>query len=312
MQMNNKKQHLDRRLFVKGTIAGFIGAGINFNSFLKGQECDLTQIDILGPYWVQGHPERTMLASLEEPGTRIHITGIITAKDCQTPIKNAIVDVWHANNDGCYTLFQNCENGNPENDSYNLRGIMITDEEGQYAFETVLPGYYTGRPRHFHYKVTTPSGLEHVTQCYFESDEFLDANFIDSHKSLVIPLIESQNKLEGSFNITMDEEADELSINNIHYSYNNDFSINSSYPNPFNNLIKINFEIKLEGFVGIDIFDVEGKWVKSLIGEHKTIGKYTASWNGLNHRGRPVGTGTYIILMKFGNLIKSAKINFLK
>ena len=47
----------------------------------------------------------------------------------------------HANDQGCYTIFQNCDTGNSDNDEYNLRGIMVTDENGNYSFESILPGY---------------------------------------------------------------------------------------------------------------------------------------------------------------------------
>ena len=71
----------------------------------------------------------------------------------ETPIQNAIVDVWHANDNGCYTVFQECQSGNSNNDPYNLRGINLYNQNGYYGFESIN-GYYAGRPRHFHYKIT--------------------------------------------------------------------------------------------------------------------------------------------------------------
>ena len=168
-------------------------------SILLGRDCSTTYPDILGPYWSENHPERTVLANSDEPGTRIFISGIVTTNDCEIPIQNALVDVWHANDDGCYTLFQECESGNSDNDIYNLRGVMATDENGYYAFESIWPGYYSGRPRHFHYKITTPSGLELVTQCYFEVDPYINEEWEENHPGLVIPLEETENGLVGIF-----------------------------------------------------------------------------------------------------------------
>ena len=104
---------------------GTIGAGFMPSSLLSARDCTTTYPDILGPYWAVNHPQRTVLANSEEPGIRIFISGVVTANDCETPIQNALVDVWHANDEGCYTVFQECQSGNSDSDPYNLRGIII-------------------------------------------------------------------------------------------------------------------------------------------------------------------------------------------
>ena len=161
---------MKRRTFIKTGLLGAFATGITPVSLLEGRDCDTTSADILGPYWAEDHPYRTVLANSEEPGTRVFISGTVKANDCETPIENALVDVWHANDDGCYTVFMECDSGNSDEDPYNLRGIIVTGENGQYGFESIWPGYYSGRPRHYHYKITTPHGSELVTQCYFEGD----------------------------------------------------------------------------------------------------------------------------------------------
>ena len=198
---------MKRRTFIKNGILGTIGTAIIPGSILPGRDCTTTQSDILGPYWSHNHPRRTILANSEEPGTRIFISGVVTADDCETPIQNALVDIWHANDNGCYSVFQECQSGNSNNDPYNLRGIISTDQNGFYGFESIFPGYYAGRPRHFHYKITSPSGLELITQCYFEVDPLIDGDWEENHPGLVIPLEETENGLVGIFDIVMNEEA---------------------------------------------------------------------------------------------------------
>jgi len=279
---------------------------------LSGRDCVPTHPDILGPYWSQNHPQRTVLANSDEPGTRIIISGVVTANDCETPIQNALVDVWHANYEGCYTIFQECESGNSENDPYNLRGIIITDENGYYAFETIWPGYYSGRPRHFHYKITTPSGQELVTQCYFEIDPYIDEEWQENHPGLVIPLEEIENGLIGTFDIIIDEEASEVSINSISYFDLKGFTLDMTFPNPFNNLISIDFTINNPGYVDIGIYDINGKWVINLIGKKMHQGKHSITWDGRNMIGKLVASGTYLLNMKFGNSFQTKKIKFVK
>ena len=301
-----------RRTFIKNGILGTIGAGIMPGSILSSRDCTITHSDILGPYWSQNHPQRTILANSEEPGTRIFISGVVTADDCETPIQNALVDVWHANDEGCYTIFQECNSGNSDNDPYNLRGVIVTDENGHYDFESIFPGYYTGRPRHFHYKITSPSGLELVTQCYFEIDPFINEEWEENHPGLVIPLEETENGLVGIFDIVMNEEASVVSIDNKPYASPNRFSLDTLYPNPFNNSIRVDFTINNSGYVDIGIYDITGKWVMNLIGKHMQNGKYNIAWNGSDMVGTPVASGSYLVVMKFGNSIQTKKIKLIK
>ena len=303
---------MKRRTFIKNGILGALGAGIMPDTILSGRNCTGTHSDILGPYWSPNHPQRNILANSEEPGTRIFISGIVTADDCETPIQNAIVDVWHANDDGCYTIFQECQSGNSNNDLYNLRGIIITDQNGYYTFESIFPGYYAGRPRHFHYKITSPSGLELVTQCYFENDSMIDEGWEENHPGLVIPLEETENGLVGNFDIAMNEEATVVSIDNKPYTLQKIFSIDTVYPNPFNNEVMIDFTINNSGYVDIGIYDIAGKWISNLIGKKMYSGKYSIVWKGDDMAGNAVASGPYLLMMKFGGSIKTKKINLIK
>ncbi len=303
---------MKRRKFIKTGILGTIGAGIFPSSILSGRDCETTYPDILGPYWSQDHPQRIILANADEPGTRIFISGIVTANDCETPIQNALVDVWHANNEGCYTVFQDCESGNSDNDPYNLRGIIMTDENGYYGFESIWPGYYADRPRHFHYKITTPSGLELVTQCYFEIDPYINDSWQEDHPGLVIPLEETADGLVGIFDIVMDEEVIDASIENHPYLSPRGFNINTLFPNPFNNSIQVGFTISDPGYVNISIYDIAGKWVFNLVGKNMQRGMHNIVWKGNDVKGDLVASGSYFVVMKFGNSIKTRKIKLIK
>ena len=222
---------MKRRTFIKNGILGTIGTAIIPGSILSGRDCSTTHSDILGPYWSHNHPRRTILANSEEPGTRIFISGVVTADDCETPIQNALVDVWHANDNGCYSVFQECQSGNSNNDPYNLRGIISTDQNGYYGFESIFPGYYAGRPRHFHYKITSPSGLELIIQCYFKVEPLIDEDWEQNHPGLVILLEETENGFVGEFNIVLNEEVSAVSVDINPFSSPKRFSLDTVYPN---------------------------------------------------------------------------------
>ncbi len=56
--------------------------------------------------------------------------------------------VWHCTRDGNYSLYSSGHTG----ENY-LRGVLVTDANGEVSFTTVFPGCYTGRWPHIHYEV---------------------------------------------------------------------------------------------------------------------------------------------------------------
>lgn len=302
---------MKRRDFIKTGVLGAVGASLAPASVFATR-CDLTTPDILGPYWSDQHPFRTLLAHADEPGTRIFMSGTVTANDCETPITNAIVDVWHANDDGCYTVFQECETGNPEDDPYNLRGQMTTNENGTYAFESIWPGYYGSRPKHFHYKITTPDGLEHITQCYFEGDPQINDNWEALHGDRIIPLEESEGNLYGIFDIAMDESPASMSIPTLDEPMPSEPFLKPNYPNPFNNITQFEFGVHQQGHVSISIYNMKGQWVTNLINGVLTPGTRALQWDGTDGFGKGVPSGNYLLVMKLGHYTQSKKITLLK
>tara|TARA_B110000014_G_C20121512_1_gene594528 strand:- start:140 stop:1021 length:882 start_codon:yes stop_codon:yes gene_type:complete len=281
-------------------------------SILEAINCNPTSPDILGPYWTEGHPYRTLLANAEEPGTRVYISGRVLANDCETPIENATVDVWHANDEGCYTIFMECDSGNSDEDPYNLRGVITTDENGEYAFESIWPGYYSGRPRHFHYKITTSNGTELVTQCYFEDDPQIDEDWQDSHSDLVIPLIETDYGLVGIFDIIMDEETVDIETEKNISIVPKNMTLSHAYPNPFNNSTKIQFNIPEHGYVSIGVYNSAGRYIAQIIEKKMNKGTHYINWKGLDNHGKSIPSGSYLIVMKYSGLIISRKISLIK
>src|SRR5882672_7918153 len=107
-----------------------------------------------GPYYKANPPQNATLRTAGITGTPLTLTGYVSSKSCQ-PIANAKVDFWQA--DG---------NGNYDNSGYTLRGWQLTDANGAYRLETVIPGLYPGRTEHIHFKVTV-NGQTYTSQLFF-------------------------------------------------------------------------------------------------------------------------------------------------
>ncbi|MFN2557902.1 MAG: intradiol ring-cleavage dioxygenase [Nitriliruptorales bacterium] len=111
-----------------------------------------------GPYFKPDSPARTSFLGDVGGGTRFVLAGSVWTTSCQ-PVPQALLDVWHAGPDGDY-----------DNIGYRLRGHFFTDAAGSYRLETVMPGLYPGRTRHFHLKVQAPNGPLLTTQLYFPGE----------------------------------------------------------------------------------------------------------------------------------------------
>lgn len=125
--------------------------------------CAPTQQDAKGPYFIEGAPFDDSIAGPDEPGDPLLIKGFILTEDCDS-ISEVVIDVWQTDAEGLYP---------GEEEGFRLRGKVIPSADGRYAFTTVLPGFYEGRPRHLHLKVAAPGYVELVTQLYFEGDPYL-------------------------------------------------------------------------------------------------------------------------------------------
>ena len=128
--------------------------------------CVLTPEMTEGPYYVANEAVRRNITE-GRPGTPLHLRlSVVNASTCK-PIKNAAVDVWHADALGVYSGVQG-------NTGTFMRGIQRTDANGLGLFDTVYPGWYQGRTVHIHVKVHLGGTVVHTGQLFF-SDVLTDA-----------------------------------------------------------------------------------------------------------------------------------------
>ena len=72
----------------------------------------------------------------------------------------------------------------------------------------------------------------------------------------------------------------------------NQFTLKQNYPNPFNPVTQIEYSVNTPGLVQLDLFDIRGNHVKSLINEEKAVGSFNVSLNGGN-----LSSGVYFYTM---------------
>ena len=84
------------------------------------------------------------------------------------------------------------------------------------------------------------------------------------------------------------------------------------YPNPFNPTTTIKFSLDGPQRVLIQIFDISGRIVSTLLDETRNKGTYTVTWNGMDNHGNSLASGIYLIQMKAGTYTVTRKITMLK
>jgi len=77
--------------------------------------------------------------------------------------------------------------------------------------------------------------------------------------------------------------------------------VNQNYPNPFDNVTTIDFEIKEQAQISIVIYNVSGAEVKSLLNEKKSVGKYSINWDGTDNSGTKLSSGMYYYIFTSNN-----------
>ena len=110
-----------------------------------------------GPFFTPSSPKRISLLEGGEK-SRIIVTGTVLSPQCK-PVPSALLDFWHADEQGEY-----------DNRGFRYRGHQHADAQGRFQLETIVPAEYPGRTRHIHVKVQAPGKRILTTQLYFPAD----------------------------------------------------------------------------------------------------------------------------------------------
>jgi hypothetical protein len=88
--------------------------------------------------------------------------------------------------------------------------------------------------------------------------------------------------------------------------------LKTNYPNPFNPETTIAFNMKETSEVSIEIYNVKGQLVKTLLNDVKDAGSHSVIWNGKDNNGRAVSSGIYYYKMNTGKYSSTKKMIMMK
>lgn len=90
------------------------------------------------------------------------------------------------------------------------------------------------------------------------------------------------------------------------------FDLQQNYPNPFNSNTSIKYAIAEKNHVRIDIYDIMGHLVTTLLNHEQVAGEHEIVWNGLNTNLQSVSSGLYLCRLVSGNQTRVIKMQLLK
>lgn len=185
---------------------------------------------IEGPLYVAGAPVEQGFARLDDGsdtnGHTLIMHGTVHGADGR-PLPGATVEVWHANTKGFYSHFDPTGEQKP----FNMRRTIVTDAQGRYRFQSIVPvgygcppdgptqallnqlGRHGNRPAHIHFFVSAEGHRKLTTQINIDGDPLVYDDFAyATREGLVPPLVEhsdadsiQRNGLSGPFaEITFD------------------------------------------------------------------------------------------------------------
>ncbi len=235
-------------------------------------------------------------------------------------------DNWYNNGDGGYNdgwSYRNDgvdveSNTNPNGYPYNI-GWTETGEWLGYTVENVTPG---------NYNINVSVASNGDGGMFFIQINGVNISVLNVPTStggwynwsdLTIPNVEISNEnqfirlqiVQGGFNIESISFESVLSTPKEDAVLNK-FKLETAYPNPFNNNIKIPYKTSGDNIISAKIFNLMGQSVIDLFEGNIKKGTHYLTWNGLNNLGQEVPSGTYIFVIENEQSFYTQKLLLLK
>ncbi len=203
---------MKRRTFIKKTSIVALSVSTVGGIHWNGQHFvgdNPTTTDILGPFYRPGAPLKSNLILPDSKGTPLVLHGVVLKQDGKTPIPNALVEIWHCDENEVY---------DNSSDEYKYRAGQKSKANGKYQFKTIIPVPYKAdqndesswRPAHIHMRVSVPAQQDLITQIYFENGKYVETDPWASAPNAVNRILKiTKNKFgdsEVEFNVILAKE----------------------------------------------------------------------------------------------------------
>ncbi|MFN8275637.1 MAG: T9SS type A sorting domain-containing protein [Flavobacteriaceae bacterium] len=319
---------MERKEFLKKG-ASLLGLAIVAPSLLKAENsgdaavCSVTNSETAGPFPTI-NPSSLTSANIVSDRTGIPLTINITINNTNAncaALQGALVDIWHCDKDGYYS-----EYGGTGMQSVNytavhfLRGRQVTNANGLVTFQSIFPGWYTGRATHIHVHIYNASGTSLlVTQIAFpEGTDSAVAlvnastangytkgmtgytynandNVFSDGVTSELSTISGSNAAGYTLNHTIFVAGPTLGVDEINIVQN---QVGQNFPNPFSDSTQIPLQLTSNSDVSLEVYDMTGRRVIKPIERNLSAGTHQISLNRVEFS---LSSGYYIYKITITN-----------
>ncbi|OSI14577.1 dioxygenase [Neisseria dumasiana] len=181
-------------------LSDVLGVSMLIDQILHEKNEVQTPSTVFGPFFIDNMPIRPFGSSIisdDAAAPPLLVRGKITDIE-GNPVAGARIDVWQTAENGMYS------GQDPHQSTDNLRGVFLSQEDGSYAFQTILPVSYpipddgtvgklmayakrsVWRPAHIHFKIEADGFQGLVTHLFLEGDEYLQNDAVFGVKDRLI------------------------------------------------------------------------------------------------------------------------------
>ncbi len=146
--------------------------------------------------------------------------------------------------------------------------------------------YSTEEQNHYYYEFIMESKTDYSAQIVFDCGQSAGDLFIDNVSLTSLP-------------------PETIIKNNLHLPSN--YKLNFNYPNPFNPVTMINYQLPMISEVDLSIYNLLGQKIKSLVNERQQAGFHQVEWDATGF-----SSGIYYYRLEAGNFIQTRKMIYLK
>jgi len=90
------------------------------------------------------------------------------------------------------------------------------------------------------------------------------------------------------------------------------FGLAQNYPNPFNPVTTIRYEIPKPARVTLEVYNLLGQKIRTLVDAYRSAGSYTATWDGRDEDGKEIASGVYFYRLSAGEFTAIRKMIFVR
>lgn len=191
---------------------------------------------------------------------------------------------------------------------WNLEAVKYVSHSGVKApFTGVVNDQNTASSGKLSFNGAYPSGATGKSNVLTVTFIVLGPSTFDLEFSAMLSALDFTNLLpiltinDGSV-ITAVEDADENA------SLPEEFALRQNYPNPFNPETEIRYELPKESQVVLDVFNLVGQRVKTLVNGKVAAGRYAAKWNGTDDTGKSLASGVYLYRLETGDFVQARRM----